>query len=178
VGDPCTPEDEVQQNFSGFSVDEVNVESRSFQCITRVCLVNHFQGRVSCPYGNSQSTINTTRMETGLPECQIPGSGSTGGDNQISVAVDPQLVQRRAQDAVYCSCRCNGPDADARYCECPSGFACVKLVDRLALEGAQLAGSYCVKEGTEYENGKLSSETCQYSKKNCGEVIATGEPKQ
>src|SRR5690606_4311600 len=51
IGDPCVPEDEYLTTFSGFSQDEVNVESRSFQCLTRVCLVNHFDGRVSCPYG-------------------------------------------------------------------------------------------------------------------------------
>ncbi|RYE80948.1 MAG: hypothetical protein EOO74_01295 [Myxococcales bacterium] len=51
VGDPCTPEDEYQPAFSGFAPGEVNVESRSFQCETRVCLVNHFRGRVSCPLG-------------------------------------------------------------------------------------------------------------------------------
>jgi hypothetical protein len=51
VGDPCTPEDEYQPAFSGFAPSEVNVESRSFQCETRVCLVNHFRGRVSCPLG-------------------------------------------------------------------------------------------------------------------------------
>jgi ankyrin repeat protein len=31
----------------------VNVESRSFQCETRLCLAANFQGRVSCPYGQS-----------------------------------------------------------------------------------------------------------------------------
>jgi hypothetical protein len=51
VGDPCIPEDEYRTGFGGYSKDEVNVESRSFQCETRVCLVNKFQGRVSCPYG-------------------------------------------------------------------------------------------------------------------------------
>ena len=51
VGDPCTPEDEYEPSFSGFAQTEVNVESRSFQCETRLCLVNHFKGRVSCPYG-------------------------------------------------------------------------------------------------------------------------------
>ena len=51
VGDPCIPEDEYKENFSGFKITEENVESRSFQCQTRICLVNHFQGRVSCPRG-------------------------------------------------------------------------------------------------------------------------------
>ena len=44
VGDPCIPEDEYNPSFSSFSSEEVNVESRSFQCETRVCLVNKFQG--------------------------------------------------------------------------------------------------------------------------------------
>ena len=51
VGDPCTPEQEYSTTFRGFDEKEVNVESKSFQCQTRLCLVNHFQGRVSCKYG-------------------------------------------------------------------------------------------------------------------------------
>ncbi|MBW2523544.1 MAG: hypothetical protein JRI23_05190 [Deltaproteobacteria bacterium] len=54
VGDPCTPEDEYKENFAGFKLTEENIESRSFQCQTRICLVNHFQGRVSCPAGQEQ----------------------------------------------------------------------------------------------------------------------------
>ena len=53
VGDPCTPEQEFDTQFNGFDEQEVNVESKSFQCQTRLCLVNHFQGRVSCPYGQN-----------------------------------------------------------------------------------------------------------------------------
>ncbi len=36
VGDPCIPEDEYRPDFPGYAKDEVNVESRSFQCETRV----------------------------------------------------------------------------------------------------------------------------------------------
>lgn len=57
VGDPCTPEDEYNAQFSGFNVAEENIESLSFQCTTRICLVNHFQGRVSCPLGQAASDI-------------------------------------------------------------------------------------------------------------------------
>jgi hypothetical protein len=53
VGDPCTPEDEYDSTFPGFNVVQEFIESRSFQCATRVCLVNHFQGRVSCPFGQA-----------------------------------------------------------------------------------------------------------------------------
>lgn len=173
VGDPCTPEDEYQAGFNGFSVNEVNVESRSFQCETRVCLVNHFQGRVSCPYGNTQSSANAMRNPP-PPDCVIPGS-----NDKITVAVDPQIVGRQARDAVYCSCRCDGPDANARYCECPSGFACEHLVDKLPLgKGGQLAGSYCIRENTAYTTAVVS-DVCRYDdpNKECGEVSpATGEP--
>src|SRR5262245_32138904 len=57
VGDPCTPEDEYNPQFSGFAMAEEYIESRSFQCETRICLVNHFQGRVSCPLGQAAATI-------------------------------------------------------------------------------------------------------------------------
>src|SRR5260370_39458753 len=50
IGDPCTPEHEYQQFFSGYEVTEVNIESKSVQCETRLCLVNHFNRRASSPY--------------------------------------------------------------------------------------------------------------------------------
>lgn len=169
VGDPCTPEDEYLKAFGGFGVEEVNVESKSFQCETRICLVNHFQGRVSCPYGNKLSTtvMNQDQLP---PDCVIPGS-----TDKIEAAVDPQLVKRNANNTVYCSCRCDGPDANARYCECPSGFSCAKLVDRFGFEkGGQLAGSYCIREGTDYK--READTACRFSDKNCGEINADGTP--
>lgn len=160
VGDPCIPEDEYTERFSGFSVEEVNVESRSFQCETRICLVNHFQGRVSCPYGTTDSSINskTAPAPEETPGCTIPDNAGI----PVQVPVDPQLSYRRAADAVYCSCRCDGPDPNARYCECPSGFSCTRLVEDLSLGSSQLVGSYCVREGTEYEKGLLGT-SCRYS---------------
>jgi len=180
VGDPCVPEDEYQPTFSGFSVEEVNVESKSFQCVTRICLVNHFRGRVSCPYGNSQSSANMGQAAP-PPDCIIPGDPTA----RIEAAVDPQLTERRADDAVYCSCRCDGPDANARYCECPSGFSCVRLVEELGIgDRGQLAGSYCVREGTAYNKFEVDvNNSCQYAdrdvpdgEQNCGQVNDFGEP--
>src|SRR5262245_57740775 len=65
VGDPCIPEDEYAADFPGFKVSEENIESRSFQCQTRICLVNHFQGRVSCPLGQAPATSCTSDSECG-----------------------------------------------------------------------------------------------------------------
>jgi len=178
VGDPCTPEDEYRQQVPGYAVTEVNVESRSFQCETRVCLVNHFQGRVSCPYGQTPEEA-TECMGGGdcSPNngkgCRVPGTDGQETNNgqfvdRIEVAVAPQLIERSADDAVYCSCRCDGDDENARYCECPSGFACVELVEDLGLGADQLAGSYCIKEGTRYNTQQSVGMKCDKNAKNCG----------
>ncbi len=143
VGDPCTPEDEYNDNFPGYAAKEVNVESKSFQCETRVCLVNHFQGRVSCKYGQATAGVKGV---PGSSNCTVPGAPSL----PITTVVEPQLDKRQADTAVYCSCRCDGDDKNARYCKCPSGYACDHLVDDLHLGGGQLAGSYCVRDSTQY----------------------------
>jgi hypothetical protein len=69
VGDQCTPEDEYDTQFAGFKVAEENIESRSFQCSTRICLVNHFQGRVSCPEGQSASQITSCNGPSDTTSC-------------------------------------------------------------------------------------------------------------
>jgi hypothetical protein len=168
IGDPCTPEDEYQSGFNGYAVTEVNIESRSFQCETRLCLVNHFQGRVSCPYG--QDTADGTAFQvpdsvdpnkTPMPaanQCHIPGT-----QEPITVSVLPQFTKRRPIDSVYCSCRCAGADPDARYCKCPSGFDCVDLLSGIERLGSkELAGSYCIKQGTEY-NRATQGPLCNYN---------------
>jgi hypothetical protein len=159
VGEPCTPEDEYQAAFSGFGVTEVNVESRSYSCETRVCLVNHFQGRVSCPYGQTAEDV-----AAGTFKCKIPGS-----QDPVTAPVDPQLVRRKTSETVYCSCRCDGPESNARYCECPSGYGCVKLVDQV-IEGVkgQLAGSYCIKDGTTFSQTANTGGPCSETSMNCG----------
>jgi hypothetical protein len=161
VGDPCTPEDEFQQFFSGYAYTEVNIESKSFQCETRLCLVNHFQGRVSCPYGQSPTQVTDPAGPNEYQKCHIPGT--TGADNRIQVQVDHQLTTRRPSDAVYCSCRCDGPDPNARYCKCPTGFQCAALLSpNNRLGAAELSGSYCVKNGTEFVSGvTIVSQVCQ-----------------
>jgi hypothetical protein len=138
VGDPCVPEQEYAQDFVGFDYHEVNVESKSFQCQTRLCLVNHFQGRVSCPYGqnasataaaNPDATGNTFTCDgkNGSPskvsQCCTPGVSQPVISDQDCPAggcltppaninkslVPPNCSDRTADKAVYCSCRCANP---------------------------------------------------------------------
>jgi hypothetical protein len=150
VGDPCTPEDEYRPEFNGYGLNEVNVESRSFQCVTRICLVNHFQGRVSCPYGQDETALTGTGAR-----CATPGT-----NDLVTVVVKPQMTERRPSEAVYCSCRCAGPDKDAIYCECPDGYSCAKLVPDVGLGRGQLAGSYCIKKGTAFDDNALYGTEC------------------
>ncbi len=165
VGDPCIPEDEYQTDFSGYSLGEVNVERRSFQCETRVCLVNGFRGRVSCPYGQTADDVENAADDG----CRVPGTQGGPGDRVI-VPVAPQHPERRPTDAVYCSCRCANAagrtDDGGNYCECPSGFGCEQLIDDVGLGNPELAGGYCVREGT-LEPPKTAG-ACRKAAANCG----------
>ncbi|MEZ4225154.1 MAG: hypothetical protein R3B13_29655 [Polyangiaceae bacterium] len=145
VGDPCVPEDEVNADFAGFSLGEVSVESGSVQCESRLCIVNHFQGRVGCAQGQEEGQ----------------GSCRTANGDDVTSAVKAWDLDRPASSTVYCSCRCDGPTTGARYCECPSGYSCRKLIDNLGLGQDELAGSYCIKDGTEFKPTQEGGPTCR-----------------
>jgi len=258
VGDPCTPEDEYKESFAGFDLSEENIESRSFQCQTRICLVNHFQGRVSCPNGQDtpvnctdggQNTCNENPLDDGsgnavpttcqaggviITDCDPTPCGEEGADpnncndpnlnggnlacagavcadagfcrcvsggcpenyrccaendpdcadsvglciteicapeqrnddttcyipgtdDPVGVPVCGQCGERPAEDAVYCSCRCGPPesgeseaDANFNFCDCPEGYTCSEIRPNVGLGDEQLAGKYCIKQGTEF----------------------------
>lgn len=158
VGDPCLPEEEFHHDFSGFSRSEVNFESGSLQCKTRTCLVNHFQGRVSCPFGQDEAALDLPPNDP--LRCRLPGLRGDDESEAVDVPVDAWTVDRTPEEAVYCSCRCAGPDKSARYCECPSGFVCAELTREFASNRRQLPGSYCVKDGTVYDPTTTRSATC------------------
>jgi hypothetical protein len=168
IGDPCTPEQEYDPAFNGFDEKEVNVESKSFQCRTRICLVNHFRGRVSCPYGQGSDRS----APPGATGCTVPGrdepitglkskdadpnNNDSYVDPRKKAAVPAQCIDRSADRAVYCSCRCadiNGQTpSNQNFCECPDGYTCEKLVTSIGggiSEG--LTGSYCIKNTTKYD---------------------------
>jgi hypothetical protein len=179
VGDPCTPEQEYQPTFQGFNPQEVNVESKSFQCQTRLCLVNHFQGRVSCPYGQfGPGSDGTTGTPSGAKDpCYVPGTKDSitgnAADMQNGKVVAPNCVDRTADKAVYCSCRCQNVDGrtddGANYCTCPDGFHCSQLVTSIGALDTGLTGGYCVKDGTDYNRANACGQNCDPSQKDkCG----------
>lgn len=175
VGDPCVPEQEYDPAFNGFNKEEVNLESKSFQCQTRLCLVNHFQGRVSCPYG--QRPDGTAPTGTDTSPCVIPGTEDdkvvgNPADQRLLSSVPAQCIDRAADKAVYCSCRCANADGrtddGANYCACPDGYSCEQLVAPLGgglNEG--LTGAFCVKAGTKYNRGNNCAQLCQKGVRDC-----------
>ncbi|MCH2108580.1 MAG: hypothetical protein MK135_04580 [Polyangiaceae bacterium] len=242
IGDPCVPEDEYKTSFPGFDQGEVNVESRSFQCATRVCLVNQFRGRVTCPYGQEEITVdgegtnvaecgNVPSTVSGVPfpitakrtadctaddlnlcntcnpdavqnccpaegipgtacdlgcmpgaikhsaSCRVPDRDGSSLQDRVAVKVNPQYEERQADDAVYCSCRCadaNGDSEGGNFCECPSGFSCRQLVDDLNLGKDQLAGGYCVRNGSEFDTTQPPSTDCELADANCAADTKAG----
>jgi hypothetical protein len=172
VGDPCTPEQEYEPTFGGFNEEEVNVESKSYQCQTRLCLVNHFRGRVSCPYGQNTEGNAPSDPKAG-GSCKIPGSGQavTGPTLPDGTPADPkrkkqvcsQCQDRTADKAVYCSCRCanlQGQTNDgANYCTCPDGFSCQQLVTSIGAGDTGLTGAYCIKNNTKYDRNNACAAT-------------------
>jgi hypothetical protein len=140
IGDPCTPEAEYSQAFLGFQISEVNIETKSFQCQTRLCLANHFQGRVTCPYGQLSTGAPIAPATTCCSAQAIAGGFCPGDDNgglgqgcctpigrpvngidttlsppgfdsaTVGATVSPQCADRTAAKAVYCSCRCADVD--------------------------------------------------------------------
>ena len=172
VGDPCPPLIEGDATFLGFNEQEVNFESGSPSCKTGVCLINHFRGRVSCPYGQ---TADGAAPPGGKP-CTTPsGAPVTGGatDPRKKAQVSAQCVDRTADKTVYCSCRCANEggrtDDGAAYCACPDGFACTSVISSIGGSTKSIAGSYCVKNGTVYDpNTACNQGDCDPVRKTCG----------
>jgi hypothetical protein len=151
VGDPCVPGDEQLASFTGYSLSEVNIETQFAGCKTSLCLTNHFQGRVSCPGGQTADQI-----ASGSYACTA--NAGDGATQSVVVPVAAQCPDRTAADAVYCSCSCAGNNPTLSYCACPTGFVCEELLNpAVSLASSELGTSFCIKAGTQ-SNG---STTCE-----------------
>lgn len=80
-----------------------------------------------------------------------------------------QCRERRAERAVYCSCRCANVDGRTddgeNYCECPDAFEC-KMIAPPITGSDRRGGSYCIKRGTAYAQTD-SCTPCDRAKANC-----------
>jgi len=150
IGDPCTPEDEYSTAFHGFDVAEESIESRSFQCQTRVCLVNHFQGRASCPFGQV------------APDACDPTDAASCGEGKACVQAssivtpcDPDVADEGASqctssggacDKVTRSCVCSGSEG------CPQGTICDPALKQCSRYVCHAPGSCQIDAATDAEN--------------------------
>lgn len=119
VGDPCLT---YVVPEAGFDDSVAYVEGNQADCGGGVCLVYHLDGdpREDC-----------------LERAGCVGSNCPEGALRCAAADE-------VEERVYCTCRCDAPEGFAE-CECPEGFACVDVLDNAPPE---IAGSYCVRNGT------------------------------
>jgi len=156
VGDPCTPEDEYDPGFAGFKVTEENIESRSFQCQTRICLVNHFQGRASCPAGQTAPTY-----------CD-PSAAAPCAEGSGSCVESSTFAPECADNSECASGKCN---VARGVCECntvidcpgnadPAAWSCSKAADEP--DGPQLCRSHvCFKDPSDPQYKDDPTAGCQ-----------------
>ncbi|WP_437514534.1 hypothetical protein [Sorangium sp. So ce1099] len=184
VGDPCLPEDEYDPQFAGFKVTEENIESRSFQCQTRICLVNHFQGRVSCPLGQEAPPPCNPDQPGTCTSCELSGTYAPDCDG------DAQCLSGDCDEGGG-FCRCSGDQ------DCPTNWSCREGVCQLHIcrdnitgcqdptkSAEENAGKACCVPGTEDPvaspvcgqcagNSNRNAEQAVYCSCRCG--VAEGE---
>jgi len=194
IGAACIPSQELSTTFLGFDEREVAVDEGNVACGSGVCLVNHFRGRVSCPYGQNTTATSALLSPTGMNEpckgttpgdqnsaCCTPGSDKpvlasqdVGSAMPMHSEIEPECDDRQSAKTVTCSCRCANAagktDDGAQYCSCPGGFACTQVVPELKV-GDPLAGAYCIANGSAYDSLTSCTGTA-----GCDPTNTTGQP--
>lgn len=168
VGDPCIPNLEYSPGDPGAREEGAQIEDRSFQCETRVCLINHFRGRVSCPFGNPAGGSLYSGDDK---ECYVPGTTV-----KVTAAVPPQCRERK--DNVYCSCLCGreGEAADPdKFCECPAGFECDFVTVPLDPTIMRPGDKYCVKADPRFNKDDDGTTCCGVDNPACPDRCDTGD---
>jgi hypothetical protein len=169
LGAPCVSGLESDPSFAGFFQNEINVQTKDFQCDSKLCLINHFQGRVTCPYGQDSNGNGPS----GVPGCLTLGTCApvVPNDPIRAQTVPAQCVDGPPASAVYCSCRCANADGtvdDAgTYCSCPSGMTCTQLVASIGGVNDTLSGAYCIKTGTAFNKSMSCSKLCNPTTAPC-----------
>ncbi|MCU0693316.1 MAG: hypothetical protein MUF54_18150 [Polyangiaceae bacterium] len=165
VGDPCIPNEEYSPEYRTASLGGADIDERSFQCETRVCLAKNFRGRVTCPFGNPAGGSKYAGPDK---ECKVPGT-----EVQVTVDVVPQCADRVGQ--VYCTCRCDGEDASAKYCDCPEDYVCTEVTNSLSADIGP-NDKYCVKKNDTAGDGyECRSLGCDEDPNRCGFTSNTYE---
>jgi hypothetical protein len=91
--------------------------------------------------------------------------GQAAGE-QVTVPVQPQLAARPPDEAMTCSCRCDGPSGTGPFCACPRGSVCAFEVSTFGLGDAD--GTYCVpSESLVIDPDALDFTPCVGTLRNC-----------
>lgn len=175
TGVPCSSMSEDDPGFSSFATNQTEYESQPNMnpgCPGEICLVHEFQGRASCPYGQTQQDLSLPG--TSPRRCRTPGG------TPVTVPVAPQLIDRSAARYSICSCRCGAADnvdagsgGNPAYCACPAGMVCQPVIPLSPfMDATTLSGSYCVWP----DSGVASISTCSIDDTNpatlCGSTRA------
>lgn len=141
IGNACVSSDEYVSGYSGYELDQINLETESAACSSGICLAYHFQGRVSCPYGQTEADLS---LPTDDPHrCRVPRAPGSTEIRAVEVPVPPSFADRSAHDAAYCTCACDGPNP---ACTCPNGYSCRQVIEPF-ISGYEIP-SVCVKDST------------------------------
>lgn len=119
----------------------------------------------------SDVTIETGARACPSQLCLVNHFQGLVGSPYGAASVEPQCLDRKAKDAVYCSCRCANDegrtDDGHTYCACAAGFECAHLVDSIGPSTDEVAGSYCVESYTTYDGATACSTLCDASSAPC-----------
>ncbi len=174
VGSACLPVSETSPGYAGANVDTPALDTDA-RC-TQACLVYHFQGRVSCPYGQNENQLQSLPADD-IARCRVPDASGEITEQPVEVPVSPQLVGRPDEQAVYCSCRCDGPDPDASYCACPQDMDCLELFAPTGDAATDsYAGSYCVKRDAVYDPDASYGDPCIHGDPEAQQPCGDGNP--
>lgn len=150
VGTPCTANDEQNFRFRGYKVTEETIEVGSPQCGGGgVCLMNHFQGRVSCPLGQPAPkdaqgldgcvpVFKNGEYEASQGSC-APGSICAQAGS-LSPACDP--AQGADADQLCLSRGAGSKCGSDGFCECNTNADCAFATD--AVVSCDVTTRHCV----------------------------------
>jgi hypothetical protein len=114
IGDPCIPDPEKNFVFANFNLGETTLVSNDFNaCETGLCLINHFQGRVSCPLGQAAPK-----------PCNGPADATTCDGGQACVEAGTVTVYCDPAQAGQCEAYGGVCNAQRGACDCSSDAQC------------------------------------------------------
>ncbi len=169
VGTPCTPPDEASAFTTGFKVTEDVIVQGAAECGAGVCLVNHFQGKVSCPLGQA-APVDAQGFQGCTPNLDAQGKYVVGQGNCSSGDVCAVAGSRSprcdpsqgAQADMFCAGlgagQTCGPEG---FCECQTAADCVFVTDAVVacdVETRQCLSYACHKPGDCQQAGATDAE--------------------